>query len=214
MHQNDLSGDWQHHNTVRCAWFLFPFLKQEIDIHLQRKVPLWCCGIELYRPRDPGQGTQALHAPAHPRIDRPRYKHGTRGDREHAYTPLTPIRGKTWSLLTWADTHTWQRICRCPTFPRGDSTTPQEEKIYKCAHSGGSNKRNLPSTTLPPEETLRGAGHQEAVNSPAEEPQSRLTAWLLQLHGWRGPFLSPSTWSTGVGGQDLGEGRGGWKGGR
>lgn len=42
--------------------------------------------------------------------------------------PLSTSARKTRRVLTWVDTHRWERLCRSPAFLRRDSSIPLEEK--------------------------------------------------------------------------------------
>lgn len=53
---------------------------------------------------------------------------------------------KTWSLLTWAETHRQERIYRSPACLRGDSSMPLEWEGYEFRCSGeGVTQPELPS---------------------------------------------------------------------
>ena len=111
-------------------------------------------------------------------------------------------------MLTWADTHTWWRICRNPAFLRGDSSTPLEEIICEFGHRGGSSKRNVPSAPLTQGNCTGLLSSSTDLSSRGREEQS-VIAWLLQCagHSWRKPLPSSNTKGIEVGPPWLGGGR-------
>lgn len=123
--------------------------------------------------------------------------------------PLSTSARKTRRVLTWVDTHRWERLCRSPAFLRRDSSIPLEEKEKNTSLDELERVRE----TLPPHyfpwylSTALDWTSWWRPHLNEKETSEYLATHVVQETGLRKPISTRSTQSTDAGPPGLGAGR-------
>lgn len=122
-----MSASW----WLRCSSFLFPFFYNKLDIHPQTKAPCWVLGWAAEPAEPPNR-----HQPCP--------------------DPCCCGWGKPRRMPTCVATHTRDRRCRSPVFPREASSIPLEQTKHK-----KQNNLSLAAAEVALRESFPGPGPQD-----------------------------------------------------
>lgn len=101
---------------------------------------------------------------------------------------------KTWRMLTWADSHSGERICRGPAFWRRNSSMPLEKKTEtKTQPTNPQNPKNKTSLVA-----VDASGRETFPVGPP--PPRKHCAGLIHLVGVTCPMEGGGRWRRGAGG--------------